>query len=451
MPDTEIGQKGKFFKALGKYPMKQNNSNRTFLTGVILFLICFQLPGTVRAEDFWSKFHPYITLSETYDDNLYLERANKTEDFITTIYPGLRFSHSSEGFGIDLDYRLGLNYYSSQTNNNYVSHTGTLNTFYRFDRRWTLRLREYLIQSEEPRERDFGFTGTGERYFIATTRDRGVYLRNVVEPSLEYQFGRENRFSLLYRNNYYQNESSTSQNSRENSVIPVLNYWFNIRNGMVLSYTYTSGDFEGTPDLTGHSISGRYIYRFNPSTSIYGEYLFSGRDYQSPGTDYTVHSPSLGVNHTFSATLSGRAQLGYFWQEAVGISTFSGLTYNLGITQRAQQTTYELALEGGYREDLFTAENLGFTKNYRAVGSAIHQLQRRFSVGFFGSVEMVEFSQAFPGRIDWIYGARGTASYQPLRWLTISLEGSHNRNLSNTNTNDYIDNRAILRLTATHY
>jgi hypothetical protein len=429
--------------------MKKNNSIRIFFTGVTFFLICFQLPVTVLAEDFWSKFHPYITLSETYDDNVYLERDNKTQDFITTIYPGLRFSHASEGFGIDLDYMLGLNYYSSQTNNNYTSHTGTLNTFYRSDRRWTFRLREYLIQSEEPLERDFGFTGTGERFFISTARDRSVYFRNVVEPSLEYQFGRENRFSFLYRNNIYRPQSSVSENRQENSMIPTLNYWFNIRNGMLLEYTFTSGEFERTPDLTGHSVRGRYIYRFNPRTSVFGEYLFLDRNYQSPGIDYTVQNPSLGVNHAFSATLSGRAQLGYFWQDAVGISTFSGLTYNVGITQRAQQTTYELAFEGGYREDLFTAENLGFTKYYRGVVSVTHQLQRRVSLGVSGSAERDEFSEAFPGRIDWVYGARGTASYQPLRWLTISLEAAHIRNSSNESAFEYTDNRGILRLTAT--
>jgi hypothetical protein len=431
--------------------MEPYNSIRTFLTGVILFLICFHLPVSVQAEDFWSKFHPYITVSETYDDNVYLERDNKTSDFITTIYPGLRFSHASEGFGLDLDYMLGLNYYSSQTNNNYVSHTGNLNTFYRFDPRWTIRLREYLIQSEEPRERDFGTTATGESYFISTTHDRAVYLRNVVEPSLEYQFGRENRFSLLYRNNIYRTQSIASENSQENTVIPTLNYWFNIRNGIILNYTYTSGAFESTPDLIGHSISGRYIYRFNPRTSVFGEYLFLSRNYESPGIDYTVQNPSIGVNHAFSATLSGRAQLGYFWQDAVGIPTFSGPTYNIGITQRAQRTTYELAIEGGYREDLFTAENLGFTKYDRAVGSLTIQLQRRFNVGVSGSAERAEFSQAFPGRIDWIYGARGTAAYQPLRWLTISMEVAHSRNSSNEDAFDYIDNRIIFRLTAKYF
>lgn len=429
--------------------MKKNYLIRVFLSGGILFLICFQIPAMTQAENFWSKFHPYITLSETYDDNIYLDRSNKTEDYITTIYPGIRFSHSSVGFGIDLDYRFGLNYYYSQTNNNYISHTGTFTTFYRFDPHWTFRLREYLIQSEDPLERDFGFTETGERYFISISRDRGVYLRNVVEPSLEYRFGRENRLTLFYRNNNYYNQSSAAENSQENTVIPTFNYWFNIRNGMVLSYTYTKGDFEETPDFTGHLISSRYIYRFNPHTSVFGEYLFLERDYESPGIDYTVHTPSIGVTHTFSATLSGRAQLGYFFQEAKGIPGFNGLTYNLGITQRAQRATYGITFEGGFREDFFTAENLGFTKYHRATGSLTHQLQRRVSVGLSGSVEMAEFSQAFPGRIDWIYGARGTASYQPLRWLTISLEGSHHRNLSNMNTYDYIDNRIILRLTAT--
>ena len=248
----------------------------------------------------------------------------------------------------------------------------------------------------------------------------------------------------------YRPESALSEDSSENSVNPMLTYWFNVRNGMILNYTFTSGTFEQSPDLTGHAISGRYIYRFNPHTSVFGEVIFLAREYESPGTDYTVYNPSVGVEHAFSSTLSGLLQVGYFWQEATGIPTFSGPTFNINLTQRAQLTTYTIGMEGGYREDLFTSENLGFTKYYRGVASVTHQLQRRLSLGFYGSVERAEFSQAFPGRIDWIYSARGTASYQPLRWLTVSLEGVHLRNLSNENTFDYIDNRAILRLTATY-
>jgi hypothetical protein len=418
-----------------------------YWASVISIISC--LPIVAGADDIWSKFHPFIGVSEEYNDNVYLTRDNRIVDFITTIYPGIRFSHTGGPFGIDLDYTLGLNFYADQTNLNYVSHTGNLNTFYRFYPNWTFRLRDYFIRSEDPLSRDYGYTGSTERYNLSVDRSRSVYLRNVVEPAIEYQFGRENRVSLLYRNNIYQTERDGGNDSTENAVNPVLSYWFNIRNGMVLDYTFSAGNFEQDPDLVGHSVRGRYIYRFNPHSSVFGEFVFLAREYESPGTDYNVYNPSLGLEHAFSSTLNGVFQIGYFWQDAKGIPTFSGPTFNISLTQRAQFTTYNIGLEGGYREDLFTSQNLGFTKYYRAFGSITYQLYRRTSLGFYITGERAEYSQAYPGRIDWIGTASGTISHQPLKWLTISLVGSHRRDTSNQNEFDYTENRVILRLTAT--
>jgi hypothetical protein len=421
---------------------------RNLLAGVILLLISFSFPTPVRAEDFWSKFHPYITITEEYNDNIFLTKENKTGDFITTVYPGIQFSHSSEGMGIDFNYMLGLNYYSQNSNLNYTSHNGMLNAWYRFDPRWTFRLREYLLQSDEPREKDFGTTTTSDVNFVSTSRDRSVYLRNVVEPSLEYQFGRENLFTFLYRNNTYLPQSSASENSQENTVNPTFNYWFNIRNGMLLEYMYTSGTFESSPDFTEHKGRGRYIYRFNPRTSIFGEYLFSSVNYKSPGTSYTLQNPSLGVEHAFSATLNGRGQLGYFWQDTKGIPGLDGLSYYLGISKKADLTSFAFAFEGGPREDYFTSQNLGLVKYNRASVLVTYQLGKRSNAGFNGSVDRVEYSQTDPGRIDWISDLAVTFSYQPLRWLTIGLEFSYSQNDSNKNQFDYIENRGLVRLTA---
>jgi uncharacterized protein (PEP-CTERM system associated) len=219
---------------------------------------------------------------------------------------------------------------------------------------------------------------------------------------------------------------------------------------MVLDYTFFSGDFETTPNLVGHLARGRYIYRFNPHSSVFGEFVFLAREYEAPGTDYNIYNPSVGLEHAFSPTLNGVFQIGYFWQDAApGIPTFSGPTFNISLTQRAQLTTYNIGLEGGYREDLFTSENLGLTKYYRAFGSITHQLYRRTSLGFYLTGGREEYSQAYPGRIDWIWTVRGTISHQPLRWLTIALEGSHRRDTSNQNEFDYTENRVILRFTAT--
>jgi hypothetical protein len=271
------------------------------------------VPSIVQADlgDILSKFSPSISVQEEYNDNLDLAPKNKKNDFITTVYPGIKFSANETKYGMDLDYRLGLVFYAKETDRNYIGHAGTLNAWYTLGRRLTFRARDYLIRSEESREQEYTPGALPDQYLLGTQRARAIYLRNVFEPSIDYQFGKENRFSLNYRSNIYKNQDPLYQDSREDFVNPRFTYWFNVRNGVSLEYGLTLGQFERSSDLTGHMATGRYTYRFNPRTSIFGDVAILRRDFKSPSIDYDVYRPSLGISHEFSPTLSGRAQLGY--------------------------------------------------------------------------------------------------------------------------------------------
>jgi hypothetical protein len=231
-------------------------------------------------------------------------------------------------------------------------------------------------------------------------------------------------------------------------VTPELTYWFNIHNGINLEYRFISADFEVSPDFIANRARARYTYRFNPRTSIFGEYIFDTFDYASPGIDFTVHSPSMGITHAFSPTLTGRAQVGYFFRIPDQGKTTEGFTVDLGLTQRSRRTTYDLTLQGGYTYSYITAENLGFTQYYRVIGSISHQLAPRLSTSLVGSVERDEFIDS--DRTDWLWRVGGDLSYQLLKWLSASLGVSYRENNSNLNTFDYQEFRGLVRLTAVY-
>ncbi len=284
-----------------------------------------------------------------------------------------------------------------------------------------------------------------EQYILGTERQRYIYLRNVLEPSLEYRFGPEDRISFNYRNNYYETKDPAGEDSRENFISPRITYWFTIRHGVLLEYGFTYGDFERSPDFTGHNIRGRYTYRFNPRTSIFGEYVFLRRDFDSPGIDYEINNPSIGMEHAFSPIFC-RVQVGYFWQKPERGSSADGFFFDIGATQRMPKTIFNLSLQGGYHEDFFTAENLGFVKYYRVLASLTHNLEPRFSLGASGALERAEY---LTDRKDWLYSIRGFANYQIFRWLSLSFEVAHRANDSNVDIEEYKENRILLRLSAT--
>ena len=428
----------------------------------VLFLIIFPVIVYAGSEDILSHFQAYINVQEEYNSNIDLTPKNKRDDFITTISPGLKFSTSprspvtgefrqtptaEEKYGVDLDFNVGFNFYAKNNEENYTSLNGTLNAWYALTKNLNFRLRDYLIRSDEIRETEYSPTAIGGEFLLSRITKRVPYIRNVFEPSVQYQFGKEDIVTINYRNNVYNIQSRTSEDSVENFINPKVTYWLDLRNGISLEYGLTLGSFQRSPDLMGHMAVGRYTYRFNPRTSIFGEYTQLWRIFDNPGVDYNVYRPSIGVEHAFSPSLSFRAQAGYYWMDPKEGSKVGGPFYDVLITQRAEKTTYSLSFQGGYTEDYFTAENLGFTKYYRALGRISHQLLQKMSVGLFSSYEWAKY---VAGEKDNIWAIGGNASYQILRWLNVSLDVSHRENQSNISDRDYSEYRGMFKVTATY-
>jgi len=118
------------------------------------------------------------------------------------------------------------------------------------------------------------------------------------------------------------------------------------------------------------------------------------------------------------------------------------------LTSTDPRTTYNLSLQGGYKEDFFTAENLGFTRYHRLTGSLNHRLDQRTSIGCLGSVEHAQYDAS--DRSDTIWGITGTASYMALKWLALALEVSYRENQSSLDTASYTEARGMFKITATY-
>ena len=413
-----------------------------------LLLLLTAAPAHADLAEHLGNLHPYISATGLYDSNLYLTQDNTVSDFITTVTPGLKYKIERPAYKFDLGFDLGFNFYASQSELNYVSYNGRLDTFYSFTPRWTFRLLDTITRSRNNLQSYSYASPGGPQTVTGSSSGQGLYIRNIFQPALEYKFGRENLAALMYSNMIYRTEGSTnSGDSTNNSITPSLTYWFNIRNGIALDYTYTNAAFESQPDWVGNNIGGRYLYRFNPRTTAYGDYRYTIRDFEFPGRDYSVHSPSLGLDHAFSPNLNGKAQFGWFWQLVDAGPSFNGPVINLSISHTLSvRTSYNVAFSSGYREQYFTTDNLGFSKYYQLQGGIKHQLRERLSTGLTGSLSRDDYQA--PERTDYLYSVTGNVSYQPLKWLTAYLEAGNYGRESDLNGNSYRDNRAWLKLTA---
>ena len=113
--------------------------------------------------------------------------------------------------GVDLDFNLGFVYYAKETQNNYTSANGSLNAKYLTKEHVNFYLRDTVIRSDNPREQEPLTTAAQNQYVLSTQNNRAIYWRNVLAPTIEYQFGPENRLGLNYRNNIYKTQSVISR------------------------------------------------------------------------------------------------------------------------------------------------------------------------------------------------------------------------------------------------
>ena len=431
---------------------------RIFFTVAMILSVC--TAWTAYSADILSQIHPYITLTEEYSDNLHLTKNDKKEDFMTTVRPGVRFSNMDEQSGVELDASAGYVFHARYENLDYLTANVDFNARYMNLYGFNFYLRNSFIRDDDPREREFFSTSADNRYVLSRETERRIYIRNVIEPVVEYQFGRESRVGVRYRNNYYHDKDTHAggmvidNDSVENTVNPFLTFWFTQRQGVSLDYSYTNGHFRAQPDLNGHRVGGSYMFRFTPRATAFIRGAYTSQLFTEKAHDYDIYDASAGMSYAFSPTLTASAEAGYYWMNPRMGDNQSGVTFRADLTQLQGRTTYRMGIQGGYTQDYFTSQNLGFRKYYRVTGSITHALERRLSVGLLGSVEYAETDNAppEPKEKDIMWNAGANIAYTPFRWLRIALDYRYQQQSANDyyDLNEYKEHRAILSLTATY-
>lgn len=345
---------------------------------------------------------------------------------------------------VNLDYSLGMNFFASESQNDYVGHMADLNGSYAVSPRLSFRLRNYFIRSNDTVERQYLTGAQNSGLMLAGNRGRSIFWRNVLEPEVEYRLGPESLIGLNFRDNIYRNEGSIIENSREDFVNPRLTYWFDMNHGIAAEYGFLRGNFEREPDLDGHLARGRYMYRPQAGRIFFAEHRFLKRTFDDPGLNYDIHNPSIGTEYDLSPTLSTRLQIGYYRFES-DEETSDGSTGEVSILKRLIDTSVALSARWGYYEAYFSAENLGYSKFYGIYGNATHRLSLKTSLGANAAMEWVDYRS---NRNDRIMTVAGTITHNPFRWLSIIFEASHRQNDASDPAFEYKENRIMLRFTA---
>ncbi|MDP2992043.1 MAG: outer membrane beta-barrel protein [Deltaproteobacteria bacterium] len=408
---------------------------------VLLFLSCllWAVPS-VRAECQY-KFTPSLSVEEKYDDNIFLRSTDETSDWTSNISPAVAFDVQCATRGITLSYNPGFVFYRRYTEYNTVRHNGSLTAFLQAGPYTRIDFRDSFYRTEEPREMD--------EAIYATRHTRNPYYRNTGDVKISHQFGLKDSFSFGYNDSHLENKDPEVEDTRIQTPYAGLSYWFDVQNGLDLDVRYSVSDYETSPDFKQNTDTLRFTHLLSPDSSCSASYTYTDMNYDPGRTDYVIHSGNISYSKSMGPHTALNAGVGYFLQNPENGGTSDGLSYQAGIDQKIERGSISVGGQGGYRQELSDAENLGFTKFWSANGRISYLLLPNTTVN--GGVSYLEekFIEQVDRR-DTVWSATAGIAYSYRRWLSLSLSGQHTENDSSVDINDYDDNQIMLRISATY-
>ena len=443
-------------------PLPRAASVMVFLVLGILYLACS--PGEVLAEEARFQWGTRVTLSETYDDNIDLDKNHKKSDWITTVGPGVTLSVETEKTKAQLDYDVYYSFYARHPDDNSLSHALSLTGFKGIPvaEHFTLDLDENLTISEDPIQANT----------TSVQRSRETYYSNTAGGRLNYLFGPQDSLYVGFKHTYYDSTDSSVQGGYGYGPTAGMSYWFTVRQGISLDFSLWNGRFDHTEDTEGsddfdeYRGSATYTYRFDPRTTANLSYTYDRFDYQNPGPgvvqlsgngqnsenvnrqDYVVHSGSLGLSHDFTEHFSASISGGWWYQVREDGSNAQGPNGSVSLTQKLEKGSLNLSAATGYNQQFFQAENLGLSQYSRVTASLSYQLRERLTGTLAAFYDREKYKETVPTRTDDTWGASAGLSYLVYTWLSAGLDYSYRQMDSTLANEEYTDNRVTFTLTA---
>ena len=412
-------------------------------SAIFIILSFFFFPSITPAQTH-VELTPEISVSEIYDDNLYLDDRDEISDYITEVSPGFTLNILSEKYNLGLLYFPTIVRYVHESDANTVRHLGTITYEQYLHEHLRFDLTNTYLKSEDPLE---------EEYIAEVRHTRNPYQRNTGSASLSYLFGTENELTAGYRNDFLKNEDETIDDGMIQHPFATMTHWFDIRNGLELNYEYTKAHFwrddelEPGDDYTGNGYGLRYIYRFTPHATVSLDYNLATRNFRGDDAeeDYKIHDAGIEFEKAFSSDFSITLGGGYFIQENEYSDNEDGYMYDASLTKEFQRGSFSLGGSGGWDESYLTADRTGFIRYWGLETSVDYRFLEQLE-GYAGSSYRQNKDEE---DIEWdrLTGNCGLR-WSFLRWFSLSLDYTYSKRDDDVETDKYTDNRVMLILTA---
>ncbi|HMK56987.1 MAG TPA: outer membrane beta-barrel protein [Dissulfurispiraceae bacterium] len=314
-----------------------------FLMAVILMMAasCYALDYTADLS---------LSLSEQYNDNIFLTNRDKVSDYITLVAPALSLSTRTAQSDILVNYSPTFNFYKDNSDQNSTSHAASAVGHYRATDKLTLGLSDTFVSTREAAAIR-AVQGAGP---ISTSGER--ITTNTLAGDLAYRITA--KISLLANAGYTYTDTQTGTDDVSSYTGGLgATYLYNSRTTFRINATYTFFDYKTSSNSNSSSYIAGVNYRLTPTLVIdaFGGVVITKVD--EPKRTNTGFTGGVSATKTFER---GTASISYLQSVIAGVES----------TTPVKQQTLTLRYTAPVVERL-DASASAFYSRYRAIGGTV--------------------------------------------------------------------------------
>ena len=366
----------------------------------LFFVLCLPAPAFSAGKMHFEalQIHPFVSVQETYNDNVFAVANDTVHDWITTITPGIQLSLPYGKHFFSVDYKAVFNKYSNYSSEDTTDHYANAMADLKIGSQFGLKLSDAYTNGHEPRA-------------SSTSGQIEKFEKNAAAIAATYQLANRSKVQVDYTR---------------------------------ASWNFMVSDYR---DRQEDLVSTYLYYRFLPRTSAFIEYDFRNYTYDQKvnGLDSKVNIALLGLTWEMSAITKGTIKAGYLDKrfDAAGKDGIQSWTAAVDVSHAFSDYS-SIKLVG--MRDVNESSALG-ARYYITTGASAqytHKLSAKISGVARISYGIDDYSNAIGtdtvARKDkTIFGGVGL-KYQMKNWLEFALDYDHVNRDSNIAGHDLVQN-----------
>jgi hypothetical protein len=450
--------------------IKANSNNPPIKTGrevfmkprhifsVVVVLSLFLTPCAFSAQ---LNFRPEFTVTEEYNDNIFLTPDNEEDDFITRATLGGTLELLGRTAGLELTYLPSYEWYDDFSDFDGWTHDAFSRAWYNFTANTTLELRDAFIRTRGSLT-DTDFLGvTTDDPLVAPDiesdrlrRGRSEYYTNSTTLRLDHRFGAED---TVYAAFDYRLRRDVDAGLDENDIWePSIGgtYWFTNFWGVETDMLYSNREYESETDRSEWYGRFRLNRRINRHLSAYTQYQHRIVDYDSNTSgdiDFDVYEPTVGASYQLDQNTRIDIGVGWYFQNLDRGDDEDGFIMDAEADKvwPFRRGLIGVTLLSGSDVDDEGVEDLGFHVYYEGTVRGEYNFTPRFIGTASTGYRWDDYPDSDPSRTDKTLFAAAGLEYQALRWMVVSVNYFFRDLSSDAATAEYTENRVLLGITLT--